>query len=74
MWLLTSGIVDAGQLGDEKCEADADGGEESAFVLLGGKHEDGEDELGGQEHFDDCMALEGGGEWDRKRRTQSTSQ
>ena len=50
----TSGEEDAGELGDEESEADADGSEEGALVLLGGEHEDGEDELGRKEHFNDC--------------------
>ena len=53
----TAGEVDASEFGDEEGEADADGGEEGALVLLGGEHEDGEDKLGGEEHFDDCYML-----------------
>lgn len=44
-----AGVEDAGDFGDEETEADADGGDEGAFVFLGGEHENAEDEEGGQE-------------------------
>ena len=46
-------VEDAHQLGDEEGEADADGGEEGGFGFLGREHEDGDDEEGGQEHFEE---------------------
>jgi hypothetical protein len=45
----SSGIVDAGDFDDEEREADADGGDEGVFGLFSGKHEDGEDQVGGEE-------------------------
>lgn len=38
---------------DEEREADAQGREVGGAVLLGGEHHDGEDELDGEEHFDE---------------------
>jgi len=45
----STSVVDASDLDDEEREADADGGDEGVFGLLGGEHEDCEDEVGGQE-------------------------
>ena len=44
-----SGVVDAGNLGYEKRETDADGRDEGVFGFLRGEHEDGEDEEGAEE-------------------------
>lgn len=48
-----TGEVDSDELGDEKRETDADRGDERALMLLGRKHEDGEDQFGGEEHLDE---------------------
>jgi hypothetical protein len=42
-------VVDAGDLDDEEREANADGGDEGVFGLFGGEHQDGEDQVGGEE-------------------------
>ena len=41
------------ELGDEQGQPDADRSEKGAPVLLGRQHEDGEDELGREEHLDE---------------------
>lgn len=46
-------VEHACQFGDEEREADADWGEEGGFVLFGGEEEDREDELAGEEHFEE---------------------
>jgi len=38
-------VVDAGEMCDEEGQADADGCDESAFMLFGRQHEDCEDKL-----------------------------
>ena len=48
-----AGKVDSGELSNEEGQTDADGGEEGSLVFLGSQHEDGEDEHGSQEHFDE---------------------
>jgi hypothetical protein len=50
-------VEDAHELGDEEGEADANRGDECALVLLGGEHEDCEDELSGQEHLSRVLVL-----------------
>lgn len=47
-------------LAHEKGQANSNGSDEGALVLLSGKHEDGKDELGGEEHFDEQAADNGG--------------
>lgn len=49
----------ARQLSNEEGQTDTDGGDEGALVLFGREHEDGEDEFGGEEHFDDCRHVSG---------------
>ena len=56
----TAGVEDAHQLRYEEGETDANGGEEGSLGFLGREHEDGDDEEGGQEHFEE-EALSGGG-------------
>lgn len=52
-WVQAStGVVHSDHLSDEKRKTDSDGSHESGFVLLVGKHEDGEDKLGCQDCFD----------------------
>ena len=57
--------VDSDQLGDKEGQTDADGRNERAFMLLRGKHENGEDQFGGKQHFyketldNRCAAAEG---------------
>ena len=48
---------DARELGDEQRETNADGCDERGLVLLRGEHEDGEDELGREEHFADWKVV-----------------
>ena len=52
--------VDTDELGYEERQTDADGGDKSAFVLLGSEHEDGENEFGSEEHLKE-EALDNGG-------------
>ena len=47
------GIRRTDQLADEKTDPDPDGGNEIPLMLLGRQHEDGEAQLGGQQHLDD---------------------
>lgn len=47
-------VVDAAELGDEESQADADGRDERCPVLFGRQHEDGEDELEGQDRLDEA--------------------
>lgn len=47
------GWTDACEFGDEKGEADTDRGDKGGLVLLRCEHKNGEDELGGKEHFDE---------------------
>ena len=41
------------QFGDEQGQTDADGSQVGTPMFLGRQHEDGEDQLGGQEHLDE---------------------
>lgn len=43
----------ASQLCNKECETNSHGGDESSLVLFRGEHEDCEDELCREEHFDD---------------------
>ena len=66
--------VDSDQLGDKEGQADADRRNECAFMLLRGKHENSEDQLGGEQHLnketldnrraatEGCLYREGSGE------------
>ena len=51
--MLTSSEEDSRHLGDEQGESDADGCQERSLVLLRSEEEDGDDELGCQEHLND---------------------
>lgn len=50
-------LTNAHEFGDEQGKTDTDGGNECSLVLLGSKHEDGEDELRGQEHLALCQYI-----------------
>lgn len=52
-------VIDTTHLSDEEGEADAHGGDEGGAVLLGSKHEYGEDELEGQNSLDEHALREG---------------
>lgn len=51
--MLTSSEEYSRQLSNEKGKSDSDGSQECSFVLLRSEEEDGDDELGRQEHLDD---------------------
>jgi hypothetical protein len=51
--MLTSSEEDSRQLGDEQGESNADGCQERSLVLLRSEQEDGDNELGCQEHLND---------------------
>jgi hypothetical protein len=51
--MLTSSEEYSRQLSNEKGKSDSDGSQERSFVLLRSEEEDGDDELGRQEHLDD---------------------
>lgn len=53
-----SGVVHAHELSDEEREADTHGSHERSLVLFLCQHEDGEDELGGENGFDEDAADE----------------
>ena len=44
-------VVDAEELGNKESDSNTNWGDEGAAVLLGSKHEDGEDEHSGEEHL-----------------------
>jgi len=46
-----TGVIYAHELGDEQRKSNADRSNKRAFVLLGSKHENGEDQLRCQEHL-----------------------
>lgn len=54
-----SRVEDTYQLGNEERQADAHGCDEGGFVLLLGKHEDGEDQLGGEYGLDEDATHDG---------------
>lgn len=56
----TARVIDADHLGYEEREPDADGRDERRLVLLLCEHEDGEDEFGGQQGFDEDALHEAG--------------
>jgi hypothetical protein len=47
-------VVDTAQLRNEEGQTDTDGGDKGGSVLLGRQHEDGKDELKGQDGFDEA--------------------
>ena len=49
----TAGVVNAKQLSDEERQAYADWSNERRSMLFGSEHENGEDQLRGEEHLDE---------------------
>jgi len=49
----TTRVIDTNHFGDKERESDADGRNECSLVLLFCEHEDGEDEFGRQQGFDE---------------------